>query len=60
MPPGVASAVVLEPVNAALFAAKILSAHDPAVAEAVRAFQAAQRRRVLDADLDRQGGPAGV
>lgn len=60
MPPGVATAVVLEPVNAALFAAKILSAHDPAVAEAVRAFQMAQRRRVLDADRDRQGGPAGV
>ena len=41
-------------------AAPLCADPDPAVAEAVRAFQMAQRRRVLDADRDRQGGPAGV
>ena len=50
MPPGVAPAVVLEPANAALFAAKILGQHDPEVAKAVADFQAKQRQRVLDAD----------
>jgi phosphoribosylaminoimidazole carboxylase PurE protein len=50
MPPGVGCAVVLEAVNAALFAAKVLSAHDPQVARAVAAFQAAQRDRVTTAD----------
>lgn len=50
MPPGVACAVILEPANAALFAAKVLGAHDPAVAAAVRAFQGAQRDRVTRAD----------
>lgn len=58
MPPGVAPAVVLEPVNAALFAAKILGQHDPAIAAAVNDFQAKQRQRVLDGDADRQKGAA--
>ncbi len=50
MPPGVGPAVILEPVNAALFAAKVLGAHDPQVARAVAAFQAAQRDRVTTVD----------
>ncbi len=52
MPPGVACAVVAEPVNAALFAAKVLSAHDPAVAAAVAAEQQLQRDRVMQADAE--------
>ena len=50
MPSGVAPAVVLEPVNAALLAAKILSLADPALVERVEEAQAAQRQRLLDAD----------
>lgn len=56
MPPGVAPAVVLEPVNAALFAAKILALSDSGVAEKVRTFQATQRERVLQADRDIRRG----
>ena len=54
MPPGVAPAVVLEPVNAALYAAKILGLSDSAVAEQVRRFQSAQRDRVMQADQEMQ------
>jgi len=54
MPPGVAPAVVLEPVNAALYAAKILGLSDSAVAEQVRRFQATQRDRVMQADQEMQ------
>ena len=50
MPPGVGCAVVLEPVNAALMAAKILAGHDPEVAQKVSEYQAEQRARVLGAD----------
>ncbi|MEZ5258686.1 MAG: AIR carboxylase family protein [Ilumatobacteraceae bacterium] len=46
MPPGVACATIMEPVNAALFAAKILGLHDPEVARAVAAEQELQRNRV--------------
>ena len=56
MPPGVAPAVVLEPINAALFAAKILGQHDASVATAVAKFQQTQRQRVLDSDSARQAG----
>jgi phosphoribosylaminoimidazole carboxylase PurE protein len=49
-PSGVAPAVVLEPKNAALLAAKILSLADADVAERVREAQAEQRRRLYDAD----------
>lgn len=52
MPPGVACAVVLEPVNAALFAAKILGGHDPSIAAAVAAEQELQRNRVVQADQE--------
>ena len=49
-PSGVAPAVVLDPKNAALFAAKILSLHDPALRDKIAEFQADQRQRLLDAD----------
>ncbi len=45
MPSGVAPAVVLEPANAALLAAKILGKE-----EAVAAVQAAERQRLVEAD----------
>ena len=56
MPSGVAPAVVLEPANAALLAAKILALADPAVAQAVRDYQAQQAEKIVrdDAGL----GPA--
>jgi phosphoribosylcarboxyaminoimidazole (NCAIR) mutase len=43
-------------VNAALFAAKILGQHDPAVAAAVAAEQELQRRRVVESDAELRGG----
>jgi phosphoribosylaminoimidazole carboxylase PurE protein len=55
MPSGVAPAVVLEPANAALLAAKILSLADPALVERVQQAQAAQRQRLLDADTAGKG-----
>ena len=57
MPSGVAPAVVLEPANAALFAAKILGLYDPEVRLAVQAYQKKQADKVLsdDADLQKQG-----
>jgi 5-(carboxyamino)imidazole ribonucleotide mutase len=50
MPAGVAPAVVLEPANAALLAAKMLSLADPGVSGRVKETQASQRQRLLDAD----------
>ncbi|MGB9723947.1 MAG: AIR carboxylase family protein [Chloroflexia bacterium] len=50
MPSGVAPAVVLEPENAALLAAKMLALADPGLREKVRQSQEEQRRRLLDAD----------
>jgi 5-(carboxyamino)imidazole ribonucleotide mutase/phosphoribosylaminoimidazole-succinocarboxamide synthase len=57
MPSGVAPAVVLEPANAALFAAKILGLFDPQVRQAVEAFQKKQADKVIsdDADVQKQG-----
>ncbi len=49
-PSGVAPAVVLEPENAALLAAKMLGLADPGLRRRVEEVQAAQRRRLLDAD----------
>ena len=49
-PSGVAPAVVLEPDNAALLAAKILAVGDAALREMVLATQAQQRQRLYDAD----------
>lgn len=51
-PSGVAPAVILEPANAALLAAKILGVADPAIQEQVREAQARQRQRLYEADKD--------
>jgi 5-(carboxyamino)imidazole ribonucleotide mutase len=50
MPSGVAPAVVLEPKNAALLAAKMLAVTDPNLRKKVEETQDAQRQRLLDAD----------
>ncbi len=50
MPSGVAPAVVLEPENVALLAAKMLALGDRSLRERVRQFQEEQRRRLLAAD----------
>lgn len=50
MPSGIAPALVLEPANAALLAAKILAFCDPQVLEAVRRFQQKQVERILSDD----------
>ncbi|MBN2086395.1 MAG: AIR carboxylase family protein [Anaerolineales bacterium] len=50
MPSGIAPAVVLEPANAALLAAKILSLADPALAAKVSEYQKAQAGKVLSDD----------
>jgi 5-(carboxyamino)imidazole ribonucleotide mutase len=55
MPSGVAPAVVLEPKNAALLAAKILALTDPSLRKKVEEAQAVQRRRLLDADAELLG-----
>jgi len=51
MPSGVAPAVVLEPGNAALLAAKVLALGDEGLQARIRQGQEAQRRRLLDADV---------
>lgn len=50
MPSGVAPAVVLDPANAALLAAKIVGLADPAVAAKVGAFQKSQADKVVADD----------
>ena len=50
MPSGIAPAVVLEPVNAALLAAKILGLTDPAVREEVRKAQERAAQKILEDD----------
>lgn len=52
MPAGVAPVMALEPVNAALAAAKMLALADPRVAEAVANFQKQARDKVLQADAE--------
>jgi phosphoribosylaminoimidazole carboxylase PurE protein len=54
-PSGVAPAVVLEPVNAALLAAKVLSLADNTLAERVRQAQREHRDRLRQADQAIQG-----
>ena len=51
-PSGIAPAVVLEPENAALLAAKMLGLADPALRARVQQSQEEQRRRLLDADAE--------
>jgi 5-(carboxyamino)imidazole ribonucleotide mutase len=55
MPSGVAPAVVLEPENAALLAAKMLSLAEPDLRTKIEEAQATQRQRLLDADAERLG-----
>ena len=50
MPSGIAPAVVLEPANAALLAAKILGLADPAVHVKVAEFQKRQAEKILADD----------
>ncbi len=50
MPSAIAPAVVIEPANAALLAAKILGLVDADVRERVRAFQKEQARKVIADD----------
>lgn len=50
MPSAIAPALVLDPANAALLAAKILGLSDGAVREKVGAFQKEQARKILDDD----------
>lgn len=51
MPSGVSPAVVLEPANAALLAAKILGLADGRLQEAVAAFQKHQAEKILSDNL---------
>jgi phosphoribosylaminoimidazole carboxylase PurE protein len=50
MPSGIAPALVLEPANAALCAAKIFAVNDAALRQRVRAFQQQQAQKVIDDD----------
>jgi phosphoribosylaminoimidazole carboxylase PurE protein len=52
MPSGVAPAVVLEPKNAALLAAKILSLTDSDIAEKVIAYKKEQVEQIISADQE--------
>jgi 5-(carboxyamino)imidazole ribonucleotide mutase len=54
MPSGIAPAVVLDPGNAALLAAKILGLGDAAVRASVRAQQQAQLNRIITDDQELQ------
>lgn len=50
MPSGIAPAVVLEPVNAALLAAKIIGQVDDEVRDQVKAYQKRQADKILEDD----------
>jgi 5-(carboxyamino)imidazole ribonucleotide mutase len=50
MPSGIAAALVMEPANAALFAAKILGLCDPAVARSVSLYMKANAQKILEDD----------
>jgi 5-(carboxyamino)imidazole ribonucleotide mutase/phosphoribosylaminoimidazole-succinocarboxamide synthase len=50
MPSGVGPAVVLDPGNAALLAAKILGVADPEIKAHVRKMQQQQAQKILDYD----------
>jgi 5-(carboxyamino)imidazole ribonucleotide mutase len=52
MPSAIAPAVVLDPANAAMLAAKILGLQNPTVQERVTAFQRTQAKKILDDDGD--------
>ena len=50
MPSGVAPAVVLDPANAALFAAKLLALGEPELRERIRQFQERNANRLVEED----------
>ena len=50
MPSGIAPALVLEPVNAALLAAKILGQTNDDIREQVKAYQKRQAKKILEDD----------
>jgi len=50
MPSGIAAAVVLEPANAALLAAKILGQMNDDIREQVKAYQKRQAEKILEDD----------
>jgi 5-(carboxyamino)imidazole ribonucleotide mutase len=50
MPSGIAPALVLEPVNAALLAAKILGQTNDDIREQVKAYQRRQAKKILEDD----------
>jgi len=52
MPSGVAAGLVLEPVNAALMAAKFFGQYDPEIREAVKSFQKSQADKVISDDSE--------
>jgi 5-(carboxyamino)imidazole ribonucleotide mutase len=52
MPSGIAPALLLEPANAALCAAKIFAMNDPAIRERVRSFQQQQAQKVTNDDAN--------
>ena len=54
MPSGIAPAVVLEPVNAALLAAKIIAVSDTDMQKAVRCFQMKMQAAILSDDKEIQ------
>lgn len=56
MPSGIAPAVVLEPANAALLAAKIFALNDPQVREAVQQFQHKQSEKIVQDDSELGNG----
>ena len=56
MPSGIAPAVVLEPANAALLAAKILGVYDPEIRAAVKAHQQKRMDTILADDAGLQAG----
>ncbi|RPJ49785.1 MAG: AIR carboxylase family protein, partial [Chloroflexi bacterium] len=52
MPSGIAAAVVLEPANAAMLAAKILGLADPQIRDAVQRFQQKQSEKIVQDDSE--------
>lgn len=56
MPGGITPAVVLDPGNAALFAAKIVGLTDPEVRQRVKAVQEQNAQRVIEDDKELNGG----
>jgi phosphoribosylaminoimidazole carboxylase PurE protein len=62
MPPGVAAATILDPRNAALFAAKILALGEPEIGKKIQAFQKEARDKIEtdDAGLSVELYPQGL